>query len=84
MEQEGIAMEELKPCPFCGGDHAEFSTCVENEECLSYEPMPDVEALLKLATRMEADANEAIYFEMTMEPFDVAEYAAKIREAVGA
>ena len=58
--------------------------CPGAECCRHYVPMPDVEALLKLATRMEADANEAIYFEMTMEPFDVAEYAAKIREAVGA
>lgn len=75
---------ELLPCSHCGGDHAEFSTFVENEECLSYEPMPDVEALLKLANRMEADVNEALYFEMTFDPCDVAQYADKIREAVGA
>lgn len=47
------------------------------------EPSCDREDLLELANRMEADVNEAIYFEMTMEPFGVAEYAAKIREAVG-
>lgn len=58
--------------------------CPVAERCRHFAPMPDVDALLKLASRMEADANEAIYFEMTMEPFDVAEYAAKIREAVEA
>ena len=52
--------------------------------CWQFEPMPDVEALLKLASRMEADVNEALYFEMTFDPYDVAEYADKIREAVGA
>lgn len=58
--------------------------CPGAERCRHFAPMPDVEALLKLASRMEADVNEAIYFEMTMEPFDVAEYAAKIRKAVEA
>ena len=58
--------------------------CPVAECCRHFAPMPDVEELLKLASRMESDANEAIYFEMTMEPFDIAEYAAKIREAVGA
>lgn len=54
------------------------------ECCRHFAPMPDVEALLKLASRMEADVNEALYFEMTFDPYDVAEYADKIREAVGA
>ena len=56
--------------------------CPVAECCRHFAPMPDVEELLKLASLMEADANEAIYFELTMEPFDVSEYAAKIREAV--
>ena len=57
--------------------------CPGATSCKHFASMPDVEELLKLASRMESDANEAIYFEMTMEPFDIAEYAAKIREAVG-
>lgn len=57
--------------------------CPGAERCKHYAPMPDVASLLKLANRMEADANEALYFEMMFDPSDVAEYAAKIREAVG-
>ena len=53
------------------------------DSCTWYEPEIDRDALLKLANRMEADANEAIYFEMMLDPYDVAEYAAKLREAVG-
>lgn len=83
----------MTECRYHGKCVTEFDTdfdiccpCIGNgaDACISYEPMPDVEALLKLASRMEADANEAIYFELTMEPLDVSEYAAKIREAVGA
>ena len=44
----------------------------------------DREALLRLANRIEANANEAIYYGMAMEPAEVAEYAHRIREAVGA
>ena len=33
-------VETLKQCPFCGCDHAEFSTCVENEECENFEECP--------------------------------------------
>ena len=58
--------------------------CPGSESCCHYAPMPDVEALLKLANRIDADANEAAYYGMTMEPADVAEYAHRIREAVGA
>ena len=77
----------MRECRYQGNcEHENHNPCypVDDVVCKGYQPMPDVSALLKLASRMEADANEAIYFEMTMEPFDVAEYAGKIREAVGA
>lgn len=30
-------MEELKSCPFCGADAAEFATMKEMEECFHYD-----------------------------------------------
>ena len=30
-------MKELKPCPFCGGENIEISTCKELEDCANFE-----------------------------------------------
>lgn len=81
----------MAECRYKGQCRIEYDTdfdvcypCVGdgNEACVSYEPMPDVKALLALADEMEFDGAGALDDEDWCKPLLV-EYARRIREACG-
>lgn len=60
----------------CAGGH-------DGTRCHGYEPMPDVDALAKLADEMEAWALTCDHYDRRVSPIEVTRYARRIREALG-
>lgn len=55
----------------------------DGTRCESYEPMPDVDELVKLADEMDRSAHESEAYFAGVHPVDILEYARRIRKAIG-